>query len=120
MILNGIYTVEGKPDVHLIELSIDHPPEAVDMAKITQEVEGVTNGSWQSPWDEKYLDERGEAVIGDWIELPTGQTQTRLLFFFHFLNFDKPLLTPFGELRLTSPSTMPARLKDLIVYEEPD
>jgi hypothetical protein len=120
MILNGIYSLENLPDVHLIELSIDQSPEKVDVGAITQELEETSSGSLQSPWDEKYLDADGTKVIGDWADIPKGQSHTRLLFFFHFLNLQKPLMTQFGPLTLTTPTPIPDRLNGLVHYESPD
>jgi len=120
MILNGIYTVDNNPEVHLIELTFDNPPEEIDIGLITQELKGEESDNWQTPWDEKYLDENGEKVIGDFAEIPQGQKKTRLVFFFHFIDFSKPLLTQSGQLTLIKPITLPLRLKDLINYEKPD
>ena len=120
MSLNGVYNVDESPDVHLIELTFDHSPEEIDIGQITQEVKGKSKDDWQSPWDEQYLDEKGEKVIGNDFEIPQEQTRTRLLFFFHFLDFGKPLLTQFGQVSLTPPSTLPLRLRNLIRYKKPD
>jgi hypothetical protein len=120
MILNGVYTVADNQDVHLIELIFDSPPEKIDVGLITQTVQGQDEGDWQTPWDEKYLDEKGENIIDDYAQRPTGQAMTRLIFFFHFLDFSKPLFTPNGPVRLTRPTSLPQRLADLITYEKPD
>ena len=120
MILNGVYTVDENPEVHVIELTFDHPPDKIDVGQITQEIQGRGKGNWQSPWDEKYLDENGEKVIGDYFDIPQGQAKTRLVFYFHFVDFDKPLLTQLGQVSLARPTTLPSRLRDLIRYEKPD
>jgi len=120
MILNGVYSVANNQDVHLIELTFNSPPEKIDVGLITQTIQGQDEGDWQTPWDEKYLDVKGEKIIGDYAEIPNAQTTTRLVFFFHFLDFSKPLFTPSGTVRLTSPTSLPQRLADLIKYEKPD
>ena len=120
MTLNGIYGVEDFEDVFLIELTINESPADVNVEEITQEITGVDRLDWQSPWDEKYLDEKGEGIIGDLSNRPPASELTRIIFFFHNLDFDKPLQTQYGQLKLTQPLEMPLRLKTLIKYESPD
>lgn len=120
MELIGIYTVDNNKDVHLIELAFDNSPDKVDVGQITQEVKGQPRGNWQSPWDEKYLDDTGEKVIGDYFDIPKAGGKTRLVFFFHDIDFSRPLLTQEGQLTLTKPTSLPDRLKDKLTYERPD
>jgi hypothetical protein len=120
MKLIGLYAIDALPDVHLLEISFDHPPRAVDVGRITQEVSGQSQDSWQAAWDEKYLDEAGEKIIGEWFEIPATGDKTRMIFFFHHLDFSKPLLTPFGPLPLKKPTHLPERLRSKIKYESPD
>jgi hypothetical protein len=120
MELIGIYTVENNEDVHLIELTFDIAPDNVDVGQITQEIQGQPQGNWQSPWDEKYLDDNGEKVIGDYFDAPKGGRKTRLVFFFHDIDFSRPLLTQEGQLTLTMPTSLPDRLRDKLTYERPD
>lgn len=119
--LIGVYSVKGNPDVHLLELSIPVAPQEVDVSKITQKREGVSESDWQEPWDEQFLNEKGNQVIGDWLQAPPKWAKTtRLAFFFHFLEFDLQLSTPFGDLDLKEPTYMPRRLSSIIRYERPD
>jgi len=120
MELKGIYIVDGSSQVHLIEILFDDSPSNIDVGKITQEIEGQPQENWQSPWDEKYLDENGEEIIGDYFDVPKDGTTTSLLFFFHNLNFSKPLLTEGRQLTLIQPTSIPLRLRDKIKYESPD
>jgi hypothetical protein len=120
MELIGIYTVDNNPDVHLIEITFDNSPDKVDVGQITQEIQGQPKGNWQSPWDEKYMDDKGEKIIGDYFDIPKDENKTRLVFFFHDIDFSKPLLTQEGQLTLTQPTLLPDRLKDKLTYESPD
>ena len=120
MELIGIYTVDNSPNVHLVEVTFDSPPDKVDVGQITQEVTGQPRDNWQSPWDEKYLDDKGENIIGDYFDIPKGGEKTRLVFFFHDIDFSRPLLTQQGQLVLKKPILLPDRLKDKLVYESPD
>ena len=42
----------------------------------------------------------------------------RLVFFFHHLDLDSALVTPFGEVTIPSPTPRPGRLA-VVEYEEP-
>jgi hypothetical protein len=60
--------------------------------------------NWQAPYDERVVSET--------------DARARVVFFFHYLDLNKPLLTPTGALALPAPKKMPARLK-AIMYEAP-
>ena len=120
MSIIGIYEVEGDRDVHLIEMTIDEPPDKVDLGQITQEIAGIDHLDWQSPWDEKYLNAPGDNVIGEFMDIPANESKTRVVFFFHYLDFSKPLKTQFGQVELIKPTIMPERIKKLVKYENPD
>jgi hypothetical protein len=120
MELLGVYTVDNNPDVHLIELKFSISPDKVEPGKITQQIDGQPKGNWQSPWDEKYLDDKGENIIGDAFDIPRDGNTTRLIFFLHYIDFSRPLLTQGGQLALVAPTMMPNRLKGKLFYERPD
>lgn len=119
--LIGLYIVKQDPDVTLVELSIDEKATKIDIGKFTQKIKGVPKLDWQAPIQEKYLDKKGEKVIGDDFDLPKriGIT-TRLTFFIYFLDTSKPLVTPYGHLALIEKSKMPKRLKGIIKFEDPE
>ncbi len=116
-----MYTVDGQTDVHLIELDIKAKYTDIDIGEFTQQQEEFDRLDWQIPWDEKYLNDLGIEIIGDWLDAPKNLTETtRLIFFLHLIDFDKPLLTPFGNLVLKRPESIPYRLTTIIKYERPD
>ena len=118
--LIGVYEVDGQKDVHLIELGIKTNHENIDLGQFTQTQDGIDRMEWQSPWDEKFLSKDGTKIIGDWMDSPTDTSDfTRLAFFLHFIAFDNPLVTPFGEMVLSNPEKMPTRISSLIEYEKP-
>jgi len=88
-------------DLYLIEAEIDPPTAEFQWAGVTQEVPGEVPESWQAPYDEQALDDAG-----------------RWAFFFHCLDFSRPLLTPAGPVTLPPPSPIPQRLRH-IAYEAP-
>lgn len=119
--LIGVYEVEGHPEVHLIEMIIKSSHDEIDIGEFTQKQDEIDRLSWQSPWDEKYLDETGFKVIGDWMNPPNESVNTtRIAFSFHFLVFEKPMITPFGNVFFEEPKDMPDRLSNIITYESPD
>jgi hypothetical protein len=114
----GVYKVEGQTNVHLIELDIKAKHTDIEIGEFTQRQNGVDRLDWQTPWDEKYLNAEGTEITGDWLEVPNDTTETtRLAFFLHFIDFDNPLTTPFGEKQ---PEPMPNRLSSIIEYEQPN
>lgn len=119
--LIGIYDVDENPDITLLELTIDKKANEIDIGEFTQEIENEPRPNWQAPFSEKYLDKDGIKIIGDDINLPAIITDnTRLTFFFYFLDINKPLITPFGQLLLTQKIAQPNRIKNLIVFEDPE
>jgi len=119
--LIGVYKVIGQPNVHLVELYINAKHTDFDVGDFTQQQEGVDRLNWQAPWDEKYLNNEGTEIISSSFNLPKELTDTtRLVFFLHFVNFDKPLMTSFGCVDLMQPEPMPTRLSSIIKYEQPD
>ena len=98
----GIHPVNAPDPCHLIEVQITPSNQEFDWSSVTQEIEGEPNINWQVPWDEQELD----ASNGQWI------------FFFHYLNLSKPLITPDGPKILPKTTVIPEHLKN-IEYEEP-
>ena len=116
----GVYSIPETDDVKLIEIVIDRSPSSVEVDKFTQLDKSIPKSSWQTAYDEHYLNENGTEVIGRFGEFPTDILFTRLAFFLHFVDFDKPLLSQFGELWLPLESPIPDRLKKIIKYEPVD
>ncbi len=100
----GIHPVRAAEPVHLIVLLIEGDFEGFDFGKVTQETEGQPKANWQVAWDERLLEK--------------AEGKARYAFFFHYLNLEKPLLTPAGTLQLPRPTRVPPHLQD-IKYESP-
>jgi hypothetical protein len=119
--LLGVYNVRDEKDVYLLEFYIKSKYTEVEIGKFSQAQENIDPLNWQSPWEEKYLNNDGTVIIGDWLDLPEEiSDDTRVVFFLHFLDFTKPLLTPFGEIELKLPEVTPDRLSSIKKYERPD
>lgn len=96
----GVHPIPAEEPVHLIELKIEGDPDDFDLDQVTQEVPGIPKSDWQVPYDER----------------KTGEN--RIAFFFHFLDFEKPLLSPVGPLLLPLETPVPNHLQE-IEYEQP-
>ena len=119
----GVYDVEANAPVHLIEILVKNSNSIFDLAEITQEIPDQPRRNWQAPWDEKILDHAGKKIIADYFtarekpELWIGNI--RMAFFFHYLDFSRPLMTPFGPITLSNEGSKPNRLSE-IEYESPN
>lgn len=117
----GVYNVSDEKDVTLIEIKVNKKYDEFDVGDFTQEQDGVSPDSWQVPSGEKYLDENGVNVIGDYFKPPSQYyNTTRLVFFIYYLDTKKKLITPFGELKLPEKIVMPTRLNEIINFESPE
>jgi hypothetical protein len=109
----GVYPVAAPEPCHLIEVLIaeGNPGDAVE--SITQEIPGQPRDNWQVPYDEHFLTADPTNP-----EPPASETETRIAFFFHYLDLRRPLLTAAGPVQLPAPAPRPARL-DFMHYEPP-
>jgi hypothetical protein len=118
----GLYPVPEAPEpVHLIELLVRDSP-GFDPAKFVQPDLNEPEENWQVAYDERALNESGDVPITESFEL-SGRPDllkgdVRLVFFMHYLDPARPLMTPFGTVELPDPSDRPQRLS-AIEYEEP-
>jgi hypothetical protein len=103
--IRGIHRVAADEPVHLIEVAIDGSFDDVDWGAITQALPNQPREDWQTVYDEQELP-----------ALPDGRA--RGVFFFHYLDLDRELITPAGSLVLPSPTPTPSDLAQ-IVYEAP-
>ncbi|WP_289056196.1 hypothetical protein [Carboxylicivirga marina] len=118
--LVGIYTIPNHNDVKLIEIVIDEHIADFDPGQITQEQKGQDKLNWQTAYDEKYLNEEGNEIIGDDFDKPNGLTRFRVVFFFHYLDFNKSLISQYGLIKLKQEIDLPDRLSKIIEYEPID
>lgn len=114
----GVHPVEAEEPCHLIELVAHDSDLETLVAEITQEVPGEPRDNWQAAYDEHYLDRSGHEVLTPHYaaQVPPGR-DARVAFYFHYLDLDRPLLTPAGPLSIPRPTVRPERLA-FMVYEE--
>lgn len=116
----GAFRVRSAEPCHLVELETTGVTGQTDLSEIAQEPPGQSRSNWQVPYDEQYLDISGKLLADPsdpWAQ--PQESDLRLVFFFHYLDFSKPLLTPFGEMVLPKPKRKPRRL-GFVRYEPPD
>jgi len=114
----GVHPVDAPEPCHLIEMIASDTDIESLMGEITQEVPGEQRDNWQAAYDEHYLDASGSAVLDPEYagQAPAGR-EARVAFFFHYLDVERPLLTPAGPVALPRPTTRPDRLA-FMAYEE--
>ena len=118
----GVYPVTAEEPCHLIELRIPGVSDVFNFGSFTQETPGQPRSHWQVPWMERILSADGTKILADDSGIKRKpdlfRGDVRCVFFFHYLDTDRPLLTPFGKVDLPQPTAKPERLSD-INYEEP-
>jgi hypothetical protein len=118
----GVYPIEASDPVHLVELIIRDSDGKFSFYDITQEVPGQPKDNWQVPYDEKILNADGTSIKSDpFFNQDTEDDwlgDVRIIFFFHYLNPESLMKTPFGDVVLPPESDKPDRL-DFVKYEAP-
>ncbi len=119
----GVYPIDSETPVHLIEILVRNSKDKFDLSIFTQGIPSQPKEHWQVPWNEKLLDGNGNNVIADDFAFSQGRQlwigDLRIVFFFHYLDISKPLITPFGSIDLPEEKPRPKRLSQ-IIYEAPD
>ena len=119
----GVYPVpDAEEPCHLVEIAITGGTGIFDIGDVTQEVDGQPRENWQVPFAERIVSADGKKILTEEFEAEDHpelwEGDFRLAFFFHYLDPQKQLTTPFGSLRLPAATELPARLAD-IEYEAP-
>jgi hypothetical protein len=96
----GIHPIAADEPVHLVEFEVSDNDGDFDFGEVTQQQSGQPRSNWQVAYDERQVGE------------------TRFAFFFHYLDTNKPLLSPVGPLALPPESPAPEHLQG-IEYEQP-
>lgn len=118
----GVYDVEADEPCSLVELVVHDVEGPFDVGAITQADRNRPRKDWQVPYAEKLLDVTGRHVVHDSWDGPLDSSMWHgemwLAFFFHYLDEELLLSTPFGDLRLPHRESRPSRLRRL-TYEAP-
>ncbi|GAB5562645.1 MAG: hypothetical protein SynsKO_42920 [Synoicihabitans sp.] len=119
----GVYPVlNSEEPCHMIEMAIYDNSGVFPVGDITQRIEGEPRDNWQAPYAERIVSADGETILTDEFEAEDHpdlwEGDFRLVFFFHQLDPEMPLISPFEELPIPSIGEIPLRLSS-IVYEAP-
>ncbi len=112
----GVYHIREHKGVALVELIVDAPPQEIDVEVFGQG--DPEEGTWEPADDVRYLNAEGTLMMGDAFHPPAGKERlsTRLAFFMHDLDLERPLQTPFGRVPLPKRRPLPTRLRRTIQY----
>jgi hypothetical protein len=117
-----VYPVEAEEPVHLIEVWVRGADGVFDIGGVTQKIPDKPQPNWQVPYSEYVLSPLGDEVLteefGAADKPGLWKGDMRMTFFFHYLDPEQPLLTPFGPVELPPESELPDRLS-IIRYEPP-
>src|SRR5690554_5558020 len=95
----GVYPIDAAEPCHLIEVKLRDDNGELDWGAVTQEVKGELRENWQVAYDEQLItDEDGSLSY---------------VFYFHYLDFSKPLVTPYGSFSIPDASTLPPWLQHI-------
>ena len=115
----GVYLIDSDEPCHLIELTVHEVEPDFDMGSITQELPYETKDNWQVPYDEHFLTSDGSMVLNpDYPDEIPADDNLRVAFYFHYLDFERTLKTPIGDLYLPKATKKPERL-NMLIYDPP-
>ena len=100
----GVHPVDAADPCHLCEVVFNGEAGDVDFGQFTQRLAGRDQSYWQVPYDERLLS--------------SSEACRSYVFFFHYLDFSRPMESPYGPLPLPKPSPRPERLS-FVTYESP-
>lgn len=87
----GVYPIPNEKNIYLIELIIHQPPNLVDLNSFLQKDDNTDKSEWQAPFDEHYLAEDGESIIGDFFNLKSLLCGvTRVVFYMYLESLGPP------------------------------
>ena len=98
----GVHRIPANDPCHLVEIELTATLKEFDFGSITQEMPDQPRNNWQVAYDEQ--------KVG-------GDGRWRFVFFFHYLDSNRPLLTPLGPISIPDPTPLPDYLKEIQYYE---
>lgn len=104
----------------LIEMVLDIPSSEIDWMNIVVPNEELDEGDWQCPYMEQYLNADGTEKLCEVYDEPEEDVcPCRVAFFIY--DDDLPTLhTPYGDFSLGEKEELPARLREIVEFDEED
>lgn len=103
---------------YLVEMLLDVPSSEIDWGDIVVPEDGTDESDWQCAYMEQYLNEDGTEKICETYDIPSDDVQPVRVAFFIYKDSADILSTPYGSFKLDDTKKMPARLKNIIEFEE--
>jgi len=104
--------IDELSDVVLLDIEVENADENFDVGDFKQPA------SDQAPYLDAYLTPDGNRILS-WFK-PPSENSFRIVFFLHFFDPSKTLLSSYGELKIPPIQEMPPHLEELIPYEPAD
>jgi hypothetical protein len=113
----GVYHIPEHKGVSMIEMRVHAHYASFDPQGFLKPDPERSPEVWEAADDVRYLNPSGDLMIGDLFQRPLADHETtRLVMFFHNLDIQAPLVTPFGIVALPKRRPMPERLRRIIQY----
>jgi hypothetical protein len=113
----GVYHVPEHKGISMVEVSVDTHYTGFDPQGFLKPDPERSPEAWETADDVRYLNPSGDLMIGDLFQRPLEEYETtRLVMFFHNLDIQRPLVTPFGLVALPKRRPIPERLRRIIQY----
>lgn len=105
----------------LVEVLVTDADRNFNVTDFAQEDPSLPRANWQAAWAEAFLSSDGQHLLVErWEPLPAQHTSFRVAFFIHQWQVGRPLLSSYGSLSTSQPTSMPGRLDELVPYEPMD
>jgi hypothetical protein len=114
----GVHPVQGV-ECFLVEAVITGASVQPDFGQVTQP-SAAEQADWQVAYGEALVSPDGTSIVADLfaMKVENWPFEARVTFWFHHLDVDRPLTTPFGEATVPAPTERPDRLA-MLEYDAP-
>jgi hypothetical protein len=117
VVIHGVYKVRAPQPCFIVEITIHDSETELKFSQVVYNVKIGGRKTEQVPFEEHFLSEDGETVLGDytygWDNPDAWVGEVRLAFLMHFLKAGETIETPYGPLTIPEPTKRPERLKSI-------
>ena len=115
--IHGVYEVRAPQPCYIVEVSVRESEGELKLSEVVFNVKVGRRKTSQAPFEEHFLSEDGETVLGDyrygWDHPDAWIGDVRLVFLMHYLKAGETIDTPYGPLTIPEPTKRPGRLKKI-------